>query len=187
MTISNVLLIWCKSLYCSRTSAEFYRDSDTSNAAASHRASESQLSNEVKESPLDASELDITPELKAAFISSLKDYGIHLRFFSGSWESFDLHAAGGKYDMIITSETVYRTDSLQPLVHLMQTTLLQDEKTPATRSSLPRCLVAAKMVYFGVGGGISEFVEAVSNSGGKVESVWETRVGVSRRIMKVDW
>jgi len=54
------------------------------------------------------------------------------------------------------------------------------------------CLVAAKVLYFGVGGSVSEFVRAVEGSNnrkknGRVETVWEKRAGVARSIMRVYW
>jgi len=51
------------------------------------------------------------------------------------------------------------------------------------------CLVAAKVLYFGVGGGVSEFVRTVEGSPwkGKVETVWEKIAGVGRSVMRIRW
>ena len=49
------------------------------------------------------------------------------------------------------------------------------------------CLVAAKVLYFGVGGGVQEFVKDVESQGGKVEDVWDQRDGVARKIMSIQW
>lgn len=51
------------------------------------------------------------------------------------------------------------------------------------------CLVAAKVLYFGVGGGAAEFVQCVRDldRGGTVETVWEKTEGVERRVMSVRW
>ena len=49
------------------------------------------------------------------------------------------------------------------------------------------CLVAGKTVYFGVGGGIVEFVRCVESTVGQVETIWEKSTGVSRRVMRVRW
>jgi protein-histidine N-methyltransferase len=49
------------------------------------------------------------------------------------------------------------------------------------------CLVAAKVLYFGVGGGVEGFVRAVEAEGGVVRTVWEHREGVGRRIMRIEW
>lgn len=52
-------------------------------------------------------------------------------------------------------------------------------------------LVAAEVLYFGVGGGVDAFEEAVRGCGGAVERVagpWEeAKVGVGRRVMRVTW
>ena len=56
------------------------------------------------------------------------------------------------------------------------------------------CLVAAKVLYFGVGGGVSEFtklietpVKTTGRPRGKVEIVLERNVGVGRKVMNVQW
>ena len=56
------------------------------------------------------------------------------------------------------------------------------------------CLVAAKVLYFGVGGGVSEFTKLIEaptkttgRPRGKVETVLERHVGVGRKVMNVQW
>lgn len=148
--------------------------------------------------PTSPSEFQITPELKAAFIASLHEHKLSLRFFSGSWETFDVANSGGKYDVVLTSETIYRTESLPSLINLMQIASSSSSaslgSTVDSRKLSPVCLVAAKLIYFGVGGGVSEFVDAVMRPGapggekkGRVETVWESNVGVGRRVILVRW
>ena len=156
--------------------------------------------------PSQPGELSITPALKSAFLESLKTYGIHLRLFSGAWSTFDVEQAGGPYDILLTSETIYRTASLPSLVNLMQrATKVRDRSTsledlasrlslsdPASMQGLANapylCLVAAKLVYFGVGGGVNEFIHAVEGtSRGRVQTIWETSKGVKRSVMRVVW
>ncbi|KAG5219526.1 Histidine protein [Salix suchowensis] len=141
-------------------------------------------------------ELPITPELVTAFRDSLLTFNISLRFFSGSWETFDIHESlslprdrgdgecylgvlyisqlttasclvaanrDRTYDMVLTSETIYRVESLSALIELMQKAVGQHEY----HASWPQVL------YFGVGGGVSEFV-AVLRDVGRVER-WENR------------
>ncbi|KAJ3501425.1 hypothetical protein NMY22_g18932 [Coprinellus aureogranulatus] len=98
VTFPNVLLTW-------------YQSPASSSYRASHPDSE-------PIAPTEAGELSINSELKTAFLSSLKEHNIHLRFFSGAWDTFDLTQAGsgGEYDLILTSETIYRQDSLGPRV-----------------------------------------------------------------------
>ena len=156
-------------------------------------------------------ELPFTPALISAFRKSLREYGIELRFFSGSWDSFESHATGARYHIVLTSETIYRTDSLPSLLDLMWTSctggsskadqtleqLTQDRlKLKASKNEDDYiCLVAAKLVYFGVGGGVREFMQAVESgvpsnvarSKGSVEILWNSEDGVKRNVMKVNW
>lgn len=157
-------------------------------------------------------ELPITPALTTAFLASLHAYGIHLKFFSGAWSTFDIPASGGPHHLVLTSETIYRPDSLPSLVALLQRATAPGPAVPermaspsiaewASRLSLTDegelrrladepslCLVAAKTVYFGVGGGVSEFVDAVEGErGGVVRTIWERVHGVKRSVMRVVW
>lgn len=141
-------------------------------------------------------ELSVTPQLTSAFLESLRSRKITLKFFSGSWEDFIHRGELTKYDLILTSETIYRTSSLPSLVGLLKSrsrvTIQEGEKSGGMPGELPLpgktlCLVAAKVVYFGVGGGAGEFVTAVEASNGQVHSVWEVPSGVARRIMSIDW
>ncbi|KAG2071425.1 hypothetical protein BDR04DRAFT_1075411 [Suillus decipiens] len=161
VTIPNIILTWY-----------------LSEAAATYRKSEEQA-----DSPL---ELNISESLKDAFHESLITYGIHLRFFSGSWDTFDLQTSGGSYNLVLTSETIYRTESLPSLATIMRGACTA-ECSKDVNDYL--CLVAAKVLYFGVGGGAAEFLRCVRDldKGGTVETVWEKTQGVERRVMRVRW
>lgn len=159
--------------------------------------------------PSQVGDLATTPALTAAFCDSLKRYGVELRFFSGSWATFDLRAAGGKYDIVMTSETIYRVESLPSLLDIMWLActggfrsledITRDLNITSSRSTNREddylCVVAAKLVYFGVGGGVSEFIDAVENAQssrcsrccGAVDTIWKNHAGIKRVIMKVRW
>ncbi|KAN0085715.1 hypothetical protein V8E55_006849 [Tylopilus felleus] len=164
VTIPNVLLAWY-----------------TSPAANGYRSSEAHT--------IDAedndSELHITPQLLHAFRTSLHDHRIRLRFFSGAWDAFDLQRTSGPYHLVLTSETIYHPNSLPSLVRVM--------RDACSGGHVYLCLVAAKTVYFGVGGGIAEFVRCVESiadergNRGQVETIWEKATGVSRMVMRVGW
>jgi protein-histidine N-methyltransferase len=174
-------------------------------------------------SPDEPGELPITPALLAAFRATLDEQKIRLRFFSGAWDSFDVSAAGGRYELVLTSETIYQITALPALVKLLHDVSVgvggdsreagdegggaDDEASLAelARSKLDLgqdrscvCLVAAKVLYFGVGGGVPDFVNTVSSgvcgsSGeenpaiGTVQVVMERKAGVGRQIMRVSW
>lgn len=104
--------------------------------------------------------------------------------------------------MVLTSETIYRSDVLGSLIRVLKEsskvtsketqseneTLGLGEKLSLATTSGCLCLVAAKVLYFGVGGGVSEFVQSIEGKGlGKVETVWEKKLGVGRKIMSVRW
>ncbi|KAI0674626.1 hypothetical protein C8Q78DRAFT_966313 [Trametes maxima] len=212
ITLPNVILAWYMSpaslAFRSSASTAPTDDTDTSGADA-------------EPLPLadatEPGEIPITPALTAAFLQSLDDYGLHLKFFAGSWSTFDVEKAGGPYHTVLTSETIYRTDSLPSLVDLLQRASAvpptrSEDATAALSNSTSQlsisdqtslhhlvgepylCLVAAKLVYFGVGGGVNEFAQAVEGGGeqsdprrGTVRTIWERTHGVKRSIMQVKW
>lgn len=126
---------------------------------------------------------------------------------------------GWQYDLVLTSETIYRLDGLDALIGLMRSACGYGAKTNNPEGGFDEamqrklsldtcsdeetlhnptytCLVAAKVLYFGVGGGVSEFVRAVEESSqdgrqgkglGKIETVWEKKGGVGRKVMSVEW
>ena len=153
-------------------------------------------------------ELPITPELKSAFLSSLVALNISIRFFSGSWNTFNPAATIGSdcYNVILTSETIYQMDSLESLVDLLQAACIGEKKeslndlisslTVSEKSakddnfgaSCPyQCLVAAKVLYFGVGGGVLEFLKRIERRKGRTVTVQERKVGVGRKVIRVEW
>lgn len=176
ITFPNILIAWCKS-----TSFVMYffanGRADMSDASKTYRNSVVAIADDPDtELPsADASEaadIPISSELKSAFLASLKEYAITLEFTSGSWRSFQ---PTKPYDLVLTSETIYRDESVPSLISLL--------KSCVTPNSL--ILVAAKVFYFGVGGSISAFVKAVEEAGGRAETVWEHSTGVGRKILKI--
>ncbi|KAH7882322.1 hypothetical protein F5I97DRAFT_345881 [Phlebopus sp. FC_14] len=171
VTLPNIILTWYHS-----PAADDYRNSEN------HEALES--------------ELNITP-LLGAFKTSLQSFGICLRIFSGSWDTFKLETTGGNYNLLLTSETIYRPVSLPSLISLMrdacQVVSLSDSDRLQEGKHRYLCLVAAKIVYFGVGGGVPEFVRCIeqANNGenvkARVDVVWEKTLGVSRQVMSIRW
>ncbi|GAW03556.1 hypothetical protein LENED_005290 [Lentinula edodes] len=211
VTFPNVLLTW----YMSPASDTFL-----SSQASSLDAGTDEILEYPAKDPTNAGELIITPALKDAFKQSLKKYNVELRFFGGSWKSFEnvigtgTHSRDaqtqdasegslGGYDILLTSETLYRTESVPELIRAMWQSTHPSTSSSCPSSQLsqltiseprpPRILVAAKVFYFGVGGGVDEFAEAVRRWNGasgvntEVTTVWEKNVGVGRRIIQVVW
>lgn len=134
--------------------------------------------------PTEPGELTLSPSLRSAFLASLDEHRIKIRLFSGPWSGYDVQEILGgtgnqSYDLILTSETIYQPSSLPSLVRLLR----------ETTGTTGICFVAAKLVYFGVGGGIREFEKALGEGEaiGKMRSVWERREGVGRSILKVEF
>ncbi|KAH6914461.1 hypothetical protein BKA70DRAFT_667593 [Coprinopsis sp. MPI-PUGE-AT-0042] len=203
ITLPNVLLTWC----ASSESRRILPDGCSSSHLDTSPASQSFLTESQSEGidPSSPGELSVTKELKQAFLASLNARQISIRFFSGSWETFDLTRTGGNYDLLITSETIYRKDSLVALTKILDEgsapadslatkamknlSLKNDDERGIEEEAL--CLVAAKILYFGVGGGISEFVDFVtetkSGRKGDVRTVLEKLAGVGRRVLSIKW
>ncbi|EKV10261.1 Histidine protein methyltransferase 1 [Penicillium digitatum] len=109
-------------------------------------------------------ELDITPELVQEFKNDLAQRGISVEFVSGAWSSefVDLvfsSGDGARKTLVLASETIYSPASLAAFSETLFA-LLRRSNTASARS---RALVAAKKVYFGVGGGIDEFLAVLHN------------------------
>lgn len=143
--------------------------------------------------------LTVTQELLAAFTASLDAHKVCLRFFAGSWESLREvlpHQGRLPYDIVLASETIYCTETLDAFVGVLRTaTATPAPAVPvADAASLgdqevewPLCLVAAKVLYFGVGGNVQGFVHVVEREHGTVCTMWECLEGVGRIIMRVKW
>lgn len=100
---------------------------------------------------------------------------------------------------MLASETIYSPGSIavftETLLDLLS--LPPGSKSPALGSTAnaaaspaaaPRALVAAKRVYFGVGGGVDEFLTALSSTDGVAREVWATEgegAGVGRVVIEV--
>ncbi|KAF8581262.1 hypothetical protein K439DRAFT_1654089 [Ramaria rubella] len=186
VTLPNIILTWY-----------------ASPASDAYRTTQSPLPSGVN--PAEPGELSLTPELLWAFRKSLKQRHIDLQFFSGSWSDMNIWIREHQftYDLVLTSETIYRPSSLPSLIFLLRSsctirnvTIMDD--APANEPANPSlqrvkpaspslCLVAAKVIYFGVGGCVDTFENAVREVGGQLETVLEDKGGVSRRIMQVTW
>jgi len=178
VTLPNVILAWY-----------------SSPAAESYRAQEDPPALELNLS--EAGELPLSPELLSAFTASLQDRNIELKFISGSWNDMNtwIREKDIRYNLILSSETIYRIASLPSLIALLHSSSRVSHETEvgAPRDSggkpppRPICLVAAKVIYFGVGGGVIGFERAIEEVGGQCITVFEQKAGVSRQIMQINW
>jgi protein-histidine N-methyltransferase len=137
--------------------------------------------------------LTVTQGLLDAFTASLDAHKVRLCFFAGSWASLReklAHQGKSPYDIVLASETIYRPQSLDAFLGVLRTATATPAGAVAVSDEVvqpPLCLVAAKVLYFGVGGGVQGFVRAVEGEDGTLRTVWEHREGVGRIIMQVEW
>lgn len=131
----------------------------------------------------DEGELELSEDVIGAFKNMLADGEISLEFYSGSWEG--LKSAGtlsaGIPHIVLTSETIYSMDTLPSLT----STLLEALQGSSTAEGPPLCLVAAKVLYFGVGGGVYAFERELQSRGARAKTIWNSGKGVARVVLQV--
>ena len=104
------------------------------------------------------------------------------RFFSGDWRSFEdnflakeIISEEDKFDLILTSETIYNEENQSKLVSIFKNFLKADGEV----------LVAGKTFYFGVGGGMRQFVKVAEEANLVCSQVKTYETGVKREIIKI--
>ncbi|KAH8701112.1 hypothetical protein BGW36DRAFT_396030 [Talaromyces proteolyticus] len=111
---------------------------------------------EMDEKP-DEGELDIDATLLDAFRADVLQRGIVVDFVSGAWSpeltALVLNDSTATDTLVLASETIYSPSSLGAFSETLMCIL--------RRAGKSRSLVAAKKVYFGVGGGIDEFLSVL--------------------------
>ncbi|RPB02299.1 hypothetical protein L873DRAFT_1802238 [Choiromyces venosus 120613-1] len=126
-------------------------------------------------------DLDVTEALTVAFLSDLCGRGIVLDFISGGWgtEMTELLKPASPYDLALGSETIYSPST---------TPLFTDVLLEALKGGEGSGLVAAKQIYFGVGGSVTDFVNIVrsKDSNAQIQIVREEKeAGVGRSIVEI--
>ena len=129
--------------------------------------------------------ISISSKLVDAFRSWLDYNRIQIFGMSGPWnvhfeEMVNLQLQGRK--LILASETIYQPESIEPFVKVLLGLMEGGQST----EQHCQALVAAKKVYFGVGGGIDEFLSYLTQAGGDADIVWESgEAGVGRAILSI--
>lgn len=99
-------------------------------------------------------------------------------FLSGDWQNVSQHFQDKnmKFDVILSSETIYNKNYYHKILYVLQNNLTDHGIA----------LFAAKSFYFGVGGGIYDFMEFLQRTGSYViESVWKNSEGLVREILEI--
>ena len=106
------------------------------------------------------------------------------RFFSGDWQSLEenflrkeITEESAKFDLILTSETIYNQENQSKLVSIFKQFLKRDGEV----------LVAAKTFYFGVGGGLRQFEKLLKqeNLNSEIVKTFDDG-GVKREIIRIN-
>jgi hypothetical protein len=126
-------------------------------------------------------DLDVTESLVADFMADLVALGVTLDFVSGGWGDgvLELLRPSCPYDLVLGSETIY-----SPLT----TPLFADVLLGSLEGGIGVGVIAAKQIYFGVGGSVRDFIDVVTKRDGRlqVRITWEEKgAGVGRSIVKV--
>ena len=143
---------------------------------------------------LTSGDLEIDAASIEKTLQSLAALSIDLQAISGAWgnqlvktvhENTPLqegHSPTKNLRLILGSETIYSPSSLRDFTATLISLL---RGGPVGCTSL--ALIAAKKIYFGVGGGIDDFVNVLSNQGGSSRVVWDSsdEGGVGRCILEV--
>jgi hypothetical protein len=98
-------------------------------------------------------------------------------FFSGDWSSFvKLLTTHDKYDVILTSETIYNPENYEKLLNFFKSSLADNGKV----------FLSAKSYYFGVSGNLLDFCKLLKSDGSfNYEIVWKSNEGLQREILLI--
>ncbi|KAF9391188.1 hypothetical protein CPB97_007308 [Podila verticillata] len=124
-------------------------------------------------------ELDV-PDSDEERKALLQKVELQSRFFMGDWaglvDLLDFKSDDDKYDLILTSETIYAEESHMKLYTTIKNSLKRGGKA----------LVAAKTFYFGVGGDILSFRRLIEKDGAfDVKVVFSAQAFVRREILEL--
>lgn len=109
---------------------------------------------------------------------SLAKAGGRVRYFAGDWSGLPSLLDSEKYDLVLTSETIYSREAHTVLLDAIEATL----------APTGVCLVAAKRNYFGLSGTLFDFIKTVEGRGRmEATKVVEVEGGVNREIWELKW
>lgn len=131
-------------------------------------------------------EVELGPAVVAAFQGFLAESNVSLSFASGGWslELVDLLYAvpAGRplSTLLLGAETIYSPFALDAFLETLFVILRREEATLGCEAG---ALVAAKRLYFGVGGSLDDFVDKARARGALVNQVAEETEGVRRGVV----
>ncbi|KAM4059342.1 Mni1p protein [Hirsutella rhossiliensis] len=138
-------------------------------------------------------ELELNPEVLQAFQTHLSEQNITLSFLSGAWSpelvqllyatrSADPDAsAPSPVTLVLGAETIYSPLALQAFTETVFAVLTRER---ADLGANAEALVAAKKLYFGVGGSLDDFTYNAQAKGGHITQLREETEGVRRGVVR---
>lgn len=137
-------------------------------------------------------DLEVDEQLVQRVLDTLEEVNIEIDLLSGAWGSeFVQLLKGGREQqqerggerygrsLLLASETIYSPDSLRVFSETVLDILRSTEGEK-------KAYVAAKKVYFGVGGGVQEFEGEIRGLGGRTGTVLDVKgSGVGRVVLEV--
>lgn len=135
------------------------------NSSASPRTTTTEEGGEDGKEVEEEGELDIDVALLDAFQTDLERRGIEIEFISGGWSAefvrlaLDSSPQEVASTLILASETIYSPSSLGVFSETLLDLLRKSGREESTKKGT--ALIAAKKVYFGVGGGVDEFLQVL--------------------------
>jgi len=154
----------------------------------------------LEDSEGDAEEghVEVGEDLVGKALKVLEDANIEIDFISGAWGEDFLHLLYGhgqasqymsrplsdqSQTLVLASETIYAPSSLGVFSNLLYDMLNEERRIAPGRAE---AFVAAKKVYFGVGGGVAEFEEEIKKLGGMSKTVLDVKgAGVGRVVLEI--
>lgn len=141
-------------------------------------------------------ELEINEHVVESFKGFLASSNISVSFVSGGWSpdfvnliygaptsltNTDGDGAAG-HTLIMGAETIYSPFALSSFTETLLAMLQRERESSSGRQAV--AIVAAKRLYFGVGGSLDDFVDKIRGLGATVSMMREETEGVRRGVVK---
>lgn len=140
-------------------------------------------------------ELEITEPILNSFKDYLTSSGVALSFVSGGWcpDFVDLiydtpsslpNSGTTDRTLVLGAETIYSPFALSSFTDTLLSILRRERDDQPSRPAV--AVIAAKRLYFGVGGSLDDFVDKVRELGVAVGTMREEAEGVRRGVVKCE-
>ncbi|KAK5987694.1 Mitotic exit network interactor 1 [Cladobotryum mycophilum] len=135
-------------------------------------------------------ELELSPEILEAFQQFLAQNNIQLSFISGAWSPefvqilYSLPAFApsslSATTLLLGAETIYSPFALRAFTEVLFTIIERERNTPGAKAP---AYIAAKRLYFGVGGSLTDFIDIARSRGAVITELREETEGVRRGVV----